>query len=98
MNEELVERVRASVNLIPPGSVATYGDIAVLTGAPSPRVVGRVLAEDGADLEWQRVVKADGSCAPHLREEQLRRLAAEGVPAPGGRVDLRKYRWEEVAR
>ncbi|SDM62935.1 MGMT family protein [Allokutzneria albata] len=98
MNEDLVERIRASVALIPPGSVATYGDVAALTGAPTPRFVGRVLAEDGADLEWHRVVKADGSCAPHLREEQLRRLAAEGVAAPGGRVDLRTRRWAEVAR
>ena len=43
------------------------------------RLVGRILAEDGHDLPWHRVLRADGTCAPHIATEQLARLRAEGV-------------------
>lgn len=86
MDEELHERVRATVASIPPGSVATYGDIAAATGASTPRLVGRVLKEDGHDLPWHRVLRADGTCAPHLAEEQSARLRAEGVLMSNGRL------------
>lgn len=79
---------------IPAGAVATYGDVADLAKAPSPRLVGRVLSEDGNDLPWHRVLRANGTPAPHLAEEQLALLRAEGVLADGERVDLRTYRWE----
>jgi alkylated DNA nucleotide flippase Atl1 len=94
VDDDLHERIRAVISDVPPGTVATYGDIAALTGAPSPRVVGRVLAEDGHDLPWQRILRADGTPAPHLAHEQLERLRAEGVLADGQRVSLRKYRWQ----
>ncbi|MGW4483462.1 MGMT family protein [Amycolatopsis sp. NPDC004368] len=93
MDDELHERIRAVINDVPAGSVATYGDIATLSGAPSPRLVGRVLAEDGHDLPWQRILRADGTPAPHLAHEQLARLRAEGVLADGQKVNLREYRW-----
>ncbi|MFI5612369.1 MGMT family protein [Amycolatopsis sp. NPDC051903] len=94
MDDELHERIRAVISDVPAGTVATYGDIAALSGAPSPRLVGRVLAEDGHDLPWQRILRADGTPAPHLVHEQLERLRAEGVLADGQRVNLRKYRWQ----
>jgi alkylated DNA nucleotide flippase Atl1 len=96
MDEQIHERIREIVAAIPPGSVATYGDIAELAGAPSPRLVGRVLAEDGHDLPWQRVLRANGTTAPHLTREQLARLRAEGVLADGEKVDLRRYRWSDA--
>lgn len=96
VDEELHERVRAAIKSIPEGSVATYGDIATLTGAPSPRLIGKVLAEDGHDLPWHRVLRANGTPAPHLAREQLERLRAEGVLADEERVDLRRHRWAEV--
>lgn len=98
MDEQIHERIREIVASIPAGSVATYGDVAELSGAPSPRLVGRVLSEDGHDLPWQRVLRADGTTAPHLTREQLALLRTEGVLADGERVDLRRYRWAEVAR
>jgi alkylated DNA nucleotide flippase Atl1 len=98
MDERIHERIREIVASIPTGSVATYGDVAELSGAPSPRLVGRVLSEDGHDLPWQRVLRADGTTAPHLSREQLALLRTEGVLADGERVDLRRYRWAEVAR
>lgn len=68
---------------IPPGSVATYGDVS--PGAP--RFAGSVLfGAAEPDLPWWRVVRADGSLAKGPR--QRRRLLAEGVPFRGERVDM----------
>lgn len=76
---EVLERVRA----IPPGSVASYGDVS--PGAP--RFAGTVLfATAEPDLPWWRVVRADGSLAKGAR--QRRHLTAEGVPFRGERVDM----------
>lgn len=93
MNEETLETVRAVVASIPPGSVLAYGDVAELAGLRSARLVGRILAEDGADLPWHRVLRSNGTPADHLRQEQLTRLRAEGVPADGARINMRRYRW-----
>jgi alkylated DNA nucleotide flippase Atl1 len=97
VDEQIHERIRTVIMSIPAGSVATYGDVAALAGAPSARVVGRVLSEDGHDLPWQRVLRADGTTAPHLTREQLALLRTEGVLADGERVDLRRYRWTDAA-
>ncbi|PXY32478.1 MGMT family protein [Prauserella muralis] len=94
MDEELHERVREVVTTIPPGKVATYGDVAAAAGASTPRLVGRILSEDGADLPWHRVLRANGTPAPHLVHRQLELLRAEGVLADGQRIDLRRYRWQ----
>ena len=79
----IIERVRE----VPAGFVRTYGDIS--PGAP--RVAGAVLSElDEPDVPWHRIVRADGSLAKGHR--QRRRLAAEGVPFRGERVDMRLAR------
>ncbi|TCO58667.1 MGMT family protein [Actinocrispum wychmicini] len=96
MDEQLHEKVRELIKSIPAGSVASYGDIAELAKAPSPRLVGRILAEDGHDLPWHRVLRADGTPAPHLQHEQLELLRAEGVLADENKVNMRTYRWDAV--
>ncbi|MFC7343150.1 MGMT family protein [Saccharopolyspora griseoalba] len=93
MDEETFERVRDVVASIPAGRVLSYGDVAQRAGVSSPRLVGRIMAEDSADLPWHRVLRADGTVAPHLRERQLAALRAEGVLANGARVDMRTHRW-----
>ena len=98
MDEQLHEMIRDVVRSIPSGRVATYGDVAALSRAPSPRLVGQVLAEDGSDLPWHRVLRANGTCAPHLADEQLQRLAEEGVLADNGKIDLRTLRWEDAVK
>lgn len=98
VDEQLHEAVREVVRSIPAGRVATYGDVADLARAPSPRLVGQVLNGDGHDLPWHRVLRANGTCAPHIAEEQLQRLRGEGVIDQEGKVDLRKYRWEEAVK
>lgn len=92
MDEATVDRVRAVVAAIPAGRVLAYGDVAARAGLRSPRLVGRIMAEDGADLPWHRVLRADGTPAPHIAREQLARLRAEGVLATDGRIPMRRYR------
>ncbi|MGE0297780.1 MGMT family protein [Pseudonocardia sp.] len=86
MDEETVERVRAIVLAIPPGETRSYGEVASEAGLRSPRLVGRILAEDGHDLPWHRVLRADGTAAPHIAREQAARLRAEGVFLVDGRL------------
>ncbi|HEU4396985.1 MAG TPA: MGMT family protein [Actinomycetota bacterium] len=94
--DELVARVLAVVDKIPPGRVLSYGDVAALAAAPTPRDVGRVLLRHGEEVPWWRVLRADGTPPAHLRERQLALLRAEGTPmaAYGGAVDLAHARWE----
>ena len=93
----LDDAVLACVRLIPVGRVMTYGDVAEYVGTRAARNVGRILAGSGElddTLPWQRVVRADGSLAEHIKAEQLQRLRAEGVPITRGRVDLSRARWD----
>ena len=87
-----IERVRALVASIPPGRVATYGDIACAAGLSSPRIVAWIMRTDSHDLPWHRVITASGRPAAHLADEQLARLRAEGVIASDGRVPLAQIR------
>ena len=93
--------LRRVIASIPPGRVASYGEIAQRAGLPGrARLVGRVLRETPPDLElpWFRVLRADGRLAfpPGSRafREQVRRLAGEGVLVMNGRVDLAQHGWE----
>ncbi len=88
-----VERVRSFVTAIPPGQVATYGDLAAAAGLSSPRTVGWIMRTDSADLPWHRVIGANGRPSPHLAARQLARLTEEGVPIVDGRVVLAHCRW-----
>jgi methylated-DNA-protein-cysteine methyltransferase related protein len=100
---ERCRRIHAVVRAIPPGRVASYGEVAALANLPrGARQVGRALREAPADvaLPWHRVLRADGRlafpAAHPARVEQTQRLRAEGIPCLGGRVDLRRYRWQPV--
>lgn len=96
----LVERVLAVVRRIPPGRVLSYGDVARLAPAPTAREVGQVMLRHGGDTPWWRVLRADGTPAPHLREQQLARLRAEATPMTryGDAVDMRQARWSAAQR
>ena len=91
--QERAEAIFTVIESIPRGRVLSYGDVAELAGVGSARIVGRLLAREGGDdLPWHRVVRADGSCAAHIRDRQVRLLRAEGVPMRGDRVDMRSAR------
>ena len=58
MDEGYIELVLSTVEQIPPGQVASYGDIAELVGVGGPRLVGRVMSLHGSGVPWWRVVRA----------------------------------------
>ena len=93
------QRILATVDAIPRGRVATYGDVAREAGlGRRARFVGRTLRELPARtrLPWHRVVRAGGELAPREgAAEQRRRLRAEAVAFDrAGRVDLERFRWD----
>jgi methylated-DNA-protein-cysteine methyltransferase-like protein len=96
--DELDSRVLVVVAQIPEGRAASYGDVAALAGTTTPREVGQALLRHGEDVPWWRVVRADGTPAPHLRAGQLEHLRNEGVPlTPDGEaVDFRRARWDKA--
>ncbi|PRY46872.1 MGMT family protein [Umezawaea tangerina] len=98
MDELLHEMIRDTIRKIPAGRVATYGDIADLSHAPTAKLVGHLLNTDHTSLPWHRVLRANGTCAPHIAEEQLRLLEEEGVPSTNGKINLHTYRWEEAVK
>ncbi|UNO40044.1 MGMT family protein [Streptomyces sp. MST-110588] len=77
---EYADRVLAVVELIPPGRVMTYGDIAEWLGEGGPRQVGRVLALYGGAVPWWRVVRADGTLLPGSELRALAHYREEGTP------------------
>ncbi len=94
-------RVWDLVRQIPPGRVATYGQLAARI-APENRVwgarwVGGALAVCPEDVPWQRVVNAQGKISPRPgAEAQAALLRAEGVELDeSGRIDLRRFGWQE---
>ncbi|MEZ5978591.1 MAG: MGMT family protein [Planctomycetota bacterium] len=99
------QRILATVDSIPPGSVATYGQVADEAGLPRrARLVGKILGTLPArtTVPWWRVVGASGAISPRGDGEsmsvQRRRLEREGVPfrANVTRVDLAVSRWDGV--
>jgi len=90
--------VLAIVRRIPPGRVATYGDVAELAGRPrASRAVGNIMREcRDAGVPCYRVVGAGGTLGGYGGNLELKRslLRAEGIGVFGNR--LRSYsaaRW-----
>jgi methylated-DNA-protein-cysteine methyltransferase-like protein len=85
------------VRRIPPGRVATYGQIARLLDWPrGARTVGWALRalKPGTGVPWYRVVNAQGRISIDDVALQRIRLEAEGVVFDeSGRIDLARYRW-----
>ncbi len=95
------ERIYRVVRLIPPGKVATYGQVAELAGIPrQARQVGyalHALSEDSG-VPWQRVINTRGEVSlraePGVEGLQRAVLEQEGVVFDAkGRVSLERYRW-----
>ena len=98
--DDYSEAVLDVVAAIPPGRVLSYGDVAEYLADDHPRggarAVGRVLATRGSGVPWWRVLRADGSVVPVLRERALTAYRAEGTPLlrGGNRVDMARARWD----
>ena len=97
LDRELIYEVLSAVEEIPEGKVATYGQIARLTGRErNARLVGKILSmsEYYGDYPCHRVVNHAGRTAPRFHD-QRRRLEAEGVGfRENGCVDLKVYQWD----
>ena len=97
LNTDLIYEVLSVVSEIPEGCVATYGQIARLTGKDrNARLVGKILSmsEFYGDYPCHRVVNHAGRTASGFHE-QRQRLEEEGVGfRPNGCVDLAKYQWD----
>lgn len=79
----------AVIRQIPPGKVATYGQVAAAAGYPlHHRQVVQLLRRSGDTLPWQRVVGAGGviRLRREMAHEQRLRLEMEGVRFRAGRV------------
>ena len=76
-------KVLAAVRRIPPGRVATYGDIAALAGSPrAARAVGNIMREcRDPGTPCHRVIAAGGALGGYAGNLQLKRhlLQHEGV-------------------
>ena len=83
----LQERFRDIVGALQPGEVVSYREVARRSGNPRcARAVGAFLAEHGHDVPWWRVVRTGGWLVAPNRNDQRRRLRAEGVEVEDGRV------------
>ena len=95
---EFQRRVIAVVRRIPPGRVATYGDVAGLAGAPrAARAVGTVMRDcrDPA-VPCHRVIAAGGGLGGFGGNLQIKRerLRAEGLDVGVSRVRrFQDIRW-----
>jgi len=105
MRIEYVEAVLAVVELVPPGTALTYGDVSELLGSGGPRQVGRVMSHCGSFVPWWRVLRSSGHAPDGHEAEALRHYLREGTPLLGHpneyvrtgegrwRVDLTAARW-----
>ena len=97
LNTGLVYEVLSVVEEIPEGRVATYGQIARLTGRDgNARLIGKILSmsEYYGDYPCHRVVNHAGRTAPGF-QAQRQLLQDEGVRfRTNGCVDLGKYQWD----
>jgi methylated-DNA-protein-cysteine methyltransferase-like protein len=99
-------KIYAVIARIPPGRVATYGQVAALAGLPRrARLVGAALRNtpESLALPWQRVINAQGAVSRrsglgleegyqrHLLEEEGIRFDARG------RIDLDRFGWDPDA-
>lgn len=95
------EAIWTAVGYIPPGKVATYGQIAELAGFPgTARAVGRALSRlpENTRIPWFRVINAKGEISFPADSEryktQKKYLIHEHVRFQNRKINLKIYRWK----
>ena len=97
------EIIYAVVKEIPPGKVATYGQIATIVSPGLPaRIVGYALhgLSKGTEVPWHRVINSQGKISYAATQQehdslQQKLLEQEGIQfSSEGKIDLHKYRWK----
>jgi methylated-DNA-protein-cysteine methyltransferase related protein len=93
----LFPRIYAIVRQIPPGRVASYGQIAQIVGCTAREVGYAMAAVKSDDIPWQRVINSQGkiSMAEQAGGTQQRQLLIdEGIHFDAhGRVNFKVYGW-----
>ncbi len=98
-------RIWQTVQKIPAGKVATYGQIADLAGLPGrARLVGKALGQvpkggwQGQAVPWYRVINSQGKISLPIGSEGFERqkqlLQDEQVVVIGARVRLSEFQWQ----
>ena len=98
---ESYRKIWEQAALIPPGTVASYGQIAKQAGLPrrAARMVGRALGAAPREmaLPWHRIVNAQGKIAiprgTRGFDRQVELLRAEGIEVEDGQLNMDEYRW-----
>jgi len=99
------QQIWQTVQAIPYGKVASYGQIADLAGLPGrARLVGKALGcvpeqgWRGQRVPWYRVINSQGSIsfspASEHFECQKQLLQDEQVVVLGGRIKLKQFQWQ----
>lgn len=95
------QKIWQVVAAIPPGKVASYGQVADMAGlGRQARFVGRALGKlpAGHAVPWFRVLRTNGQIAfpegsgAFLKQKE--HLESEGVEVVNGRVRMSRFRWQ----
>lgn len=102
----LYQRIYSVVRQIPPGKVASYGQIARIVGGCTPRMVGYAMAalrssKDIPEVPWQRVINSQGKISMHGSglgsAIQKQRLEEEGIEFSSDNIiDLDRFGWTQI--
>ena len=97
-DQRFADAVLRVTRRIPPGRLATYGDVAAMAGRPrAARAVGNIMRTCGdRTVPCHRVVGAGGALGGYGGEEALKRslLRAEGIIVVGRRIRaFARVRW-----
>ena len=99
MEVPLYQKIHHIISLIPPGKVATYGQIAEIVGGCTARMVGYAASAipQDSDIPWQRVINYKGGISKRRGVSegilQKKLLEEEGIVFNQfGRTDLDYYR------
>ncbi len=105
ISDSPTKRIYEAVKSIPKGCVATYADVAEAAGdRKMARAVGNALHKnpDPDTIPCHRVVNAKGELAGEYvfggAWKQGQRLEEEGVEVKDGRVDLKRFGWQQVKK
>lgn len=98
VSDSPTKRIYEAVKKIPKGKVATYGQVAAMAGNPKmSRAVGNALHKnpDPETIPCYRVVNSKGELSGAFafggKDEQKKRLEADGIKVENGKVELSIY-------
>ena len=97
LTEDLIYEILSAVEEIPPGKVASYGQIARLVGRDrNARLVGRVLSmsEYYGSYPCHRIVNHAGRLAPHFPGQRGLLLQEDVIFKDSSHVDMKRCQWE----